>query len=290
MSQNKCLFSIYIEIPENKWDLTYESYHGDEVSKSERSHIGFEKYKKKLKKNHEEYAKAIGAEYILFGFDEWYLKFREKCRRWSTDICEYDIINFYKFNRAEYLSKYYDQLIFIDFDVVTNTDRDFWDEHSDQEFHVALNQKNDLDVTVDMVMHPRWNFNKRSPFGKKYNAYLLCQEHMVDCPKLDDMVSYNTAVMGFTPDLIEELNYFQDFGELIGLMEEMLADETMHPKVRNTLGRDNESVFTFRCLQRKLKHKLLDAKWHFLYDDRTPKMEDNHFCHIINKRFDLVLG
>ena len=69
----------------------------------------------------------IGADYILFENDTKYQEFR----KWINNLCpmsEYNIVNFYKIWCMEELTMKYDNALYMDFDVVVNTDVSFFDE------------------------------------------------------------------------------------------------------------------------------------------------------------------
>ena len=72
--KTKCVFCIHIDIPDENLDSP-RSPHDDDVPKSKRTKQRLAAYKDKLDKNHSDYAKSIGAEYIRFGRDDQYEEF-----------------------------------------------------------------------------------------------------------------------------------------------------------------------------------------------------------------------
>ena len=94
--------------------------------------------------------------------------------------------------------------------------------------------------------------------------------------------------MGFSKKTINELNYFNNFEDLIKTMEILKVDESIPENVRITFGRDNETVFGFRLYENELEVDELEMKWHYIvgHKDDMKKFNENYFCHMINKRFD----
>ena len=285
--KKNCIYSIYIEIPRKEWDETDENYADDPLTKNQRSWNSYEKYKNELHENKVKYSKSINADYIQFGYDQDYSNFEKKMLSITDKISKYDIINFYKFDRAEHLLKTYDKILFLDYDVICNTEEDFFKEHDLNKIPIAKSLKSDLDVTMEMVLkQPNWGI--RSPFGKRINTYFLCQEYDVICPSHKIIPAYNTAIMGFSKKTINELNYFNNFEDLIKTMEILKVDESIPENVRITFGRDNETVFGFRLYENELEVDELEMKWHYIvgHKDDMKKFNENYFCHMINKRFD----
>ena len=85
--------------------------------------------KKQLEKHYEklvyiknEYAKLCNAEYRVYNNDTYYQKFKKK-----FDGFEFDIINLYKIYLWEELGKEYDNVLYLDLDVIPNTTANFFE-------------------------------------------------------------------------------------------------------------------------------------------------------------------
>ena len=112
-TKTQCIFSIYIEIPDDKLDNP-NNYRGLDIPKSLMVKNQLIEYKDKILENHKEYSKSIGAKYINFGYDENYKQFRSR----FPILSEYDVINLYKIYLLDKLTKEYDHVLYIDFDVL----------------------------------------------------------------------------------------------------------------------------------------------------------------------------
>ena len=279
---SKIIFSIYIKIPKESWDITTQGYSGDPLSKSERSFNSYEKYNKELIENKKNYAEKCGSEFILFGHDDEYLNFSSKMREIIPTITEYNIINFYKFDRLEFLSRTFDEILFLDFDVVVNTSTSFFDTHNlSNKFYVA-SSKIDIKSLSDFNTI-QYNLDFRSPAAKMLNSILLCHEYdhyVVNIPP------YNTGIMGCSPDTINQLDYFGNFSEIMETMSQITQDTQMPKHLSCGMGWDNESVFGFKSSITKLPMCDLEKGWHFIISGTCQPDNPGNFLHYINKRFD----
>ena len=105
------IYSIYIE---NKEPNLSEKH---QFTKTQ-----LEKHYDRLVDVKKEYAKHCNAEYRIYGNDTYYQKFKKK-----FDGFEFDIINLYKIYLWEELGKEYDNVLYLDLDVIPNTTENFFE-------------------------------------------------------------------------------------------------------------------------------------------------------------------
>ena len=86
--------------------------------------ISFMEYKQDLLKCKQEYAKKCDADWIFFDKIGYVQSFQKK---FSINTI-YDAINLYKIYMFEELGKKYDNVLYLDFDVIPKTDKNFFDE------------------------------------------------------------------------------------------------------------------------------------------------------------------
>ena len=283
------IYSIYIEIEKENYDQNIGSYYYDEktgVSKSRRSHYEYEKYKKELALCKEIYSDVIGCDFILFGNDKDYKNFSKKMLSECPHLSKYEIINFYKFDRAVHCAKTYDNVLFLDFDVIPNNFHNWFDYFDPSKFHV---QDSPIRVSLPKdVLSGRWQLDARAPEAKMYNAGKLLEMYNLDT---DDNKPWNTAIMGFTSEMMDKLDYFKDFTLTMEAMY-LLKQQNLPKPYKRLLGYDNETLFGFRIIQHKIPYQILPVKWHYLVDDLSiKKVHDNIcFCHCIDKQFGRFFG
>lgn len=300
--KTKCVFCIHIDIPDENLDSP-RSPHDDDVPKSKRTKQRLAAYKDKLDKNHSDYAKSIGAEYIRFGRDEQYEEFFKR----FPDLSEYDVINLYKVWLLDQLTHKYDLVLYVDFDVYFNDTHDVFNylkgEHC---LCVDINDAFESGVNVkyrDYFKEYKKDF--RNPQAKYWNAHAMLQEHDLD----GDNNVFNTGIMLASRSVMDQIDYFSDIEDVIEMMKE-LKEESMYPdNVRASFGYDNETIMSYKTTINDVPISRLDEKWHLKHsfhriksydvgskDWKTARRElhndikekDAQFIHFISKNFSLV--
>ena len=102
------IFSIFIDLENNNGVHVYKANQLKDNLKL-------------LVKLKEQYANHIGAEFKLFTNDNNWKIFKEKYKDY-----EYDVVNLYKIYLLEKLSNDYDNVLYLDLDVVPNTNECFF--------------------------------------------------------------------------------------------------------------------------------------------------------------------
>lgn len=254
-NKTKAVFSIYINIEDSKLDEP-GNYTGDDINKSKRTQIELEKYKQNLIENKKRYCQSIGAEFLLYQDDNQYRQFRER----FVDLSEYDIINLYKIYLLDQLTKQYDMVLYIDFDVYCRRNVDFFN-YVPVETHIGClyNTKADLNIdsTIDYIRN--YCFDFRSPHSKYWNAHALLTEEGLD----GENVVFNTGIVGATRAVMEKLDYFSDIDEVIETMKQ-LKQESIYPEnISAQFGYDNETIFSYKVKKNKVPVHQLDQRWHY---------------------------
>ncbi|SVA63506.1 uncharacterized protein METZ01_LOCUS116360 [marine metagenome] len=194
-------------------------------------------------------------------------------------MSKYNIINFYKFYIADQLVEKYDNVLFLDFDVIPHTTENFFDVWDCQNnFVIATSPR---DISLEYLIRSGLKINFRSPDAKRINSVLLLNEHGYST----DIEAYNTGIMGFSLKTNNQLNYFDDFSNVINDMSNLKNDESFPENVRGALGWDNETLFGFRSVQHELPIQELDDKWHCIIEQKMRfKARLGHYIH---KKFEL---
>ena len=82
-----------------------------------------------LLERQKEYADKIGAEYRHYTYDDKYIELQKWYNERHPYITEYNIVNFYKIHLMDELVEEYDEVLYIDLDVLPATDENFFEEH-----------------------------------------------------------------------------------------------------------------------------------------------------------------
>tara|TARA_B100000925_G_scaffold267583_1_gene228148 strand:- start:1867 stop:2694 length:828 start_codon:yes stop_codon:yes gene_type:complete len=267
----RLIYSIYIEVPDN------------EFVDNQKTNLNT---KKELKENYQklldckkQYADSIGADFVLVNkYKEYYDEMKSKYPFLTT----YNIINFYKIFLLYKFSSKYDQMLYLDFDVVPNTTEDFfvvWDLSKG----IAIANNNNKVAKIENISETSQTI--RSPNSKYYNAQAMLL-HKGFSSEVDVV---NTGIIGIDKSHLYKLEYFNTFDQDMITMTQLKFDHSMFPKkIVDYFGYDNETLFSVKLKQHNVPVQWLDDKWHYFFYDNLFIPRNTKLIHTINKRFDIV--
>ena len=280
------IFSIYIQIPEE--DLDNPGWYNEEgklqdTDKSKQTKNYFAKYYDKLKQRQVDYARTLNVDYILHEYDNDYIKYVSYFKKNYPQISVYDIINFYKQELMKRYAHKYDEVCYLDFDVIPNTDESIFDVVKHDEFGCAdSNREAEWGKTVETKWY---NTCIRNPSSKYWNCHAMLNEIGLD----PDTDVFNTGIMVAASKMIKRLDYFGEFEEVLDLMSKVKYDKSsMYPhNIQRIFNYDNETVFAFKRVVNNIKIKYLGNDWHHKVQDEKWYVfnENAKMYHVINKRF-----
>ena len=275
----RVIYSLYIDIP-------VKEHYGDSKIKfdtTEKASVtvnAFKKHYDKLKYSKEKYAKQIGADFIMFEYDEQYKTFEKNFTKDFPEFTGYEVVNFYKIHLLYELSKKYDEILYLDFDAVPLTSESFFD---------AWDLSNGICV-YNNNYHVRKDYNTvqviRSPTAKYFN----CHAMLLDYGLNPNNNVINTGIIGVRKEDIQKLNYFGKFRDIIDMMTRLRDDRGgLYPNnIVDMFRYDNETIFSFKTKVNQVNIQWLDNKWHYFLDTQKFIPEETKIVHAISKDFDLV--
>lgn len=262
--KTKAIFSIYIEIPDERLDNP-RGHIDDPVGKSKRTQQRLANYADQLDQNHREYAEKIGAEYIHFGRDEQYLEFFNR----FPNLSEYNVVNLYKVWLLDKLTHDYDLVLYIDYDVYFADDYDIF-YHLKGEWGLCCDINDAHETGIEK--HDRkyfTNYNKdfRNPQAKYWNSHAMLTDEGRD----GDNYVFNTGIMMASRAVMEQIDYFSDIEETLNWMTELKEDSMYPDNIRESFGWDNETIMSYKTQVNNVQVMRLDEKWHFKHDHHEIK-------------------
>jgi len=279
----RVIFSLYIDIPSEDIDIFDKNIlkTGD-TPMNIRTKEQFAKHYGDLCACKQIYADAIGADFILYEYDTNFTLWSENIKKQYTYLTMYNIINFYKIHLMYELSTKYDEILFLDFDVVPMKNENFF-EVWDLTKGIAVLNNNSKITKIDSVTDTSQTI--RSPSSKYFNTQAMLIEKGLS-PKNDVI---NTGIVGINKDHLVKLNYFENFKDNLAMMSELKNSSDIFPKkVLQYFGWDNETLFSFKIKENNVSVQWLDDKWHYFLYQQGFIPKDTILCHTINKDFDLV--
>ena len=279
----RVIYSLYIDIPENELDFFDKN-----IIKKNTTPTNLNT-KQKLKENYskliackEWYANQIGVPFIMFEYDSDFISYQKELQEKYPFITTYNVVNFYKLKLLYELSKKYDEILYLDFDVVPLTNENFFDVW-DLDKGIAVLHNNHK--VKDMRAITEYSQTIRSPTSKYYNSQAILLEKNLS--PTNDVI--NTGIIGVNKNHLNNLKYFDDFDSDIKMMTDLKNNYDIFPKkIVDFFGYDNETLFSVKLKEHNVPVQWLDNKWHYFFDKELFIPEDVKLVHAINKRFDIV--
>lgn len=288
----RAIFSIYIDIPADLLDAQ-PPHKGDTEDKNQKAKRQFANNFPWLLQRQEDYAAYIGADYIHYPDDEKYQLFRKEYHERYPFITEYNIVNFYKIHLMYELAEKYDEVLYLDMDVVPTTYDNFF-EVWDLSKGIAIKQQAAKTWDTSLIKKREKLYEDightgsiRSPDAKYWNARAMCLEYG---KPYNDVPVYNTGIVGVNKYWLEKLDYFNNFDELLDDMKELKEDEdSMWPAFAHAMfGWDNETIWAIKCNMNDIPSQWLDGAWHCFLNVNVQIPTKAKLVHVIHKEFEEV--
>ena len=123
----RIIYSFYIDIPKDELDI-FDKH----ILKKGQAPINYFT-KNAFKDNYEKlisckewYASEIGVPFKLFEYDTDFILYKDKLQRNYHYLTTYNVVNFYKIHLLYKLVQEYDEVLYLDFDVVPMTNDNFF--------------------------------------------------------------------------------------------------------------------------------------------------------------------
>ena len=201
----RVIYSLYIDIPTKDIDLFDKNIlkTGD-TPMNIRTKQQFAKHYGDLRACKQIYADAIGADFIMYEYDTNFSLWSEQIKNTYPYLTMYNIINFYKIHLMYELAMKYDEILFLDFDVVPMKNENFFEAWDLTKGIAVLNNNNKV-TKIESVTDTSQTI--RSPSSKYFNAQAMLFEKGLSTK--NDVI--NTGIVGINKDHLVNLNYFANF-------------------------------------------------------------------------------
>ena len=289
----RVIYSIYIDIPSDQLDAQ-PPHHGDTEDKNLKAKREFAYHRPWLEERQRSYAKSIGIEYKLFTYDDQWIEYRDSLMSLYPQLTMYNIVNFYKIYLMYQLKEEYDEILYIDLDVVPVGNQSFFDVWDLSKGMVIKHNKPIVELRIEDIKNRERSFIKkgrtdsiRSPTAKYWNNKALLMDHGID---VDDAPVFNTGIVGINKQSLEQLDYFGNFDYMIEVMTDIKQETpSMWPSyIQSMFGWDNETLWGFHCVKKDLDIQWLDTNWHYFLDKGKFIPRSAKLIHIIHKDFQMV--
>ena len=275
---NKVIYSLYVNVPADEHYGKSKNQH-DTADKASITVNAFKKHYKKLIDCKRYYANTIDADFIMFEHEDCQ-SFEKNFKSDFPELTGYEIINFYKIHLLYKLSKKYDEILYLDFDVIPLTNESFFDVW-DLSKGICVYSNNDKVEKKSTTNH-----SIRSPSAKYFNCHAMLLEEGLN----PDNDVINTGIICARKEDIIKLDFFGKFKDTIDLMTKLRKDTSgLYPQnIVDMFRYDNETIFSYKREVNNVDIQWLDNKWHYFLDTQKFIPEDTKIVHVISKDFDLV--
>ncbi len=268
----RVIYSFYIEIPKDKV-----------VSHIESVDLFAQNYNWLLER-HKAYADSIGVEYKHYINDQEFEEYKLWFDNNYPDISFYNIVNFYKIHLMYNLVNDYDEILYLDMDVIPVTSENIFDE-IDLDNGVAIltgTHKNQDKIRMQNIT--RQTHHVRSPTAKLWNTICMLSDYGI----FDrEPAVFNTGIVCARSSDLNKIAYFDNFEESLNLMRDMIDDEFYPESIRSLFGYDNETLWGYKTRINDVKYQPLHD-WHFFMDSWSYISSSAKFVHCVSKDFEYV--
>jgi len=279
----RIIYSFYIDIPKDELDIFDKN-----ILKENHTPINYVT-KDAFKENYTKliackqwYANQINVTFKLFEYDTNFILFKNNLKSKYPFLTTYNIVNFYKLHLLYELSKDYDEILYLDFDVVPMKSDNFF-ETWDLSKGIAIHHNTHKVIKMDAITD--YSQTIRSPTSKYYNA----QAMLLDRNLNPNHKVVNTGIVGASKKHLQQLKYFDNFDLDMKEMSNLTKGHNMFPKkITNFFGWDNETLFAVKLAENKVDVQWLDDNWHYFFSTQGFIPKEIVLCHTINKQFDIV--
>ena len=277
----RIIYSFYIDIPKDELDLFDKHILKEgQAPINYRTKNAFRENYQKLISCKEWYAREIGVPFKLFEYDTDFMLYKDKLQKDYPYLTTYNVVNFYKIHLLYKLAQEYDEILYLDFDVVPMINENFF-EKWDLSKGIAIKDNNSQIIMMDDATNRSQTI--RSPTAKYYNGQAL----LVDSGHNPKHKVVNTGIIGASKKHLDQLAYFDNFTADLKRMSDVKEHHDMYPeKIRQFFGWDNETLWGVKQVENNVPVQWLDDIWHYHFHSQGFIPKEIVMCHVINKDFE----
>ena len=280
------IFSIYTSVQDSSTRLQ-TFFAKDTVSKSQRTHEQFKKYKDQLITVKKSYAGLCGANFVLVDAVD---------KHFSSD--EFDSINFYKHYLIEKFCNEYDNILYLDFDVIPNTKESFFEHHDMSVINVHA-----VNATKENIWHKKAKHSEKSYIDimqkhfDRYNMYCKakCKLAMLsvgDVMSQDHHVA-NTGIIGGSSQALSKVQITKRLPHCVDALQQAVQENMFGSSITQYYFANNETFYSYILDKHNIKWHNMTPEWHTMIMDQSSydikhQIHNAKLVHMINKKFNMM--
>lgn len=229
-------------------------------------------YFDKLIQNKKDYAEKIGAKFVLF----------------YNTMSDFDVdpgfdfakVNLYKHHLMAEMAELYDEVMYVDMDVVFNTDKNVFEELDlSKGIHIKDQNSEVVDKNIEKILFK--SVGQRSPTIKYHITKDLLDGQ--------DNNVMNTGIMISRSEHIKQIQYCTRMFEAIEKINKIKEDNLKREDgshLRVYYYPNNESIFSYIIEKYNIPYVLMNKEWHYIISETADyDFNDCHILHFVSKKF-----
>jgi len=250
----RIIFSVWSDLNDNHPSATEEK-----VS-------SFNLFKDKLIHKQKEYAYICNSDYEIF----------------TPEKNNYVDVQFYKLLQTEKLLDNYDEVMYLDLDVIPKTDKIIFDKFN-------LNKVSVYQMPVGISKWLKVNIKDNNFSSMNKYSKLCCKKSML---LLDDLYGNdkiaNTGVFCLNKKSAESLRFTERLPQVENVFHEALEDNLYPQEMSSAWVRNNEVFLSYMLEKYSVPNNDIGQPWNYILDHYIKSPTDAcYFQHQVNKEFNL---
>ncbi len=196
---------------------------------------------------------------------------------------EFTKANIYKHHIMAELAKEYDEVMYVDMDVIFNTEKNVFDELDlNKGIHIQVQTHEVTSKDIEGVKFE--SIGNRSPTLKYHITKDLLNGK--------DNHVMNTGIMIAKSEHINQIKFIERLPDIIKRIEDMRIDgikDDEYKFLRMYYYPNNESVFSYIMESQNISYEIMDERWHKIIKETPQTLDWNEIeiAHIISKKFNI---
>ena len=227
----------------------------------------FRKYSKQLEHAQREYAKKCDAEYVLH----------------RLDITDYTELQFQKIRQLELYAEDYDQVLYLDFDVVPHKRAEnIFDVYGDT---LAIYSSHEHIEPREL----KWFIEKDTFDSQNKYCKAAAKNSMLIIDNCQPSLKiYNTGVFYGSSKVLKQLQFDKRLIELKELLDEAKDDSLYPDNISKNFSYNNEVFVTYLIEKYNILCTDMNIQWNYILDGfQTDPPDTAYFTHHVNKSFEI---
>lgn len=274
----RIIYSVYVDIHDLQQDRRDIPFHTQQQLK---------KFRTKLIDCKKHYAEITNSEFKLFAKDKIYEDF---LKNFTHDNWEFNKLNFYKLYLFEKLAQDYDEVLYLDFDVVPKTNDSIFEVTDKIAVHAVDATKENTWPEKMLVAGQKYEDNVKRLDGYHWYTKAMCKQAMlsIDMTSPLNYLISNTAILLGQKQEIKKLQFFTRMNEMMNKFAQVKIENLYGKVLTDMFFVNNEVFFTYLLENYHIDWHNLSNQWHYIQlknYKNSIDVSEAKFIHAIDKDF-----